>query len=72
MTSTAVDGMSDGDRETSEEIPSEGQARGTSSVPKLLVPVSEFNFACQWFESHTLVGYFLGHIPNDSMLRTWV
>lgn len=64
--------MSDGDRETSKEIPFEGRARGTSSVPKLLVPASEFNSACQWFESHTLVGYFLGRIPNDSMLRTWV
>ena len=65
-------GMSDGDQEMFEEIPSEGRAQGTSPVLKLLVPASDFNVACQWFESHTLVRYFLGRIPNDSMLRTWV
>lgn len=39
-------GMSDGDREASEEIPSAGRAQGTSSVPKLLVPESDFTAAC--------------------------
>ncbi|XP_057871173.1 uncharacterized protein LOC131077647 [Cryptomeria japonica] len=46
-------------------------SRGMSS-PDVVFLVQDFDNACDWLEKCTLIGYFVGRIPPESMLHDWV
>ena len=47
----------------------EGLSRGNLDI---ILPLQEFDAACDWFEHHTLIGYYVGRTPPKAMLREWV
>lgn len=40
--------------------------------PDIILPLQEFDSACEWLEQHTLIGYFVGRTLPEAMLREWV
>ena len=38
----------------------------------IILPLQEFDVACDSLEQHTLIGYFVGRTPPKAMLREWV
>lgn len=67
-----VVGGSNGTREASPQVFSRSGTQGKGYVTQAFIPIEYFIATCQWFESRTLVGYFLGRIPNDALLHSWV
>lgn len=62
-----------------------GRSNGTQGGPKVCpkslqlgntyvlyvdIPIDDFNNACCWLESHTLIGYFLNRIPMESVIHS--
>jgi len=64
--------VEDGTKQAPLQVSSKSRARGNVISPQVFIPVKEFYSTYHLFESHTLVGYFIGRIPNDTLLRTWV
>ncbi|KAH9310532.1 hypothetical protein KI387_025567, partial [Taxus chinensis] len=58
--------------EATQEVCPKGFSRGNLSPPDVVLPIPEFNAACQWLEQFCLIGYFVGRIPSESMLKSWV
>lgn len=55
--------------QTPAQICPEGLSRGN---PDIVLPLQEFDAACDWLEQHTLIGYFVGRTPPKGMLKEWV
>ena len=56
-----------------EQMPSQVCAKGFSQGnPNKILPLQEFDAACDWLEQHTLIGYFVGRNPPEAMLQKWV
>lgn len=55
----------------STQVHSQGVPRG-NFTPDIILNVKEFDSACTWLEQQTLIGYFVGPTPSESMLREWV
>lgn len=53
------------------QVCSQGVSRGYSSLD-IILNVKEFDSACTWLEQKTLIGYFVGRTPSESMLQEWV
>ena len=49
----------------------QGVQQGTSS-PDLVLNIFAFETACHWLETQTVIGYFVGRTPSESMLHEWV
>ena len=58
---------------SSEQMASQVCAEGFPwGNPDIILPLQEFDAACEWLEQHTLIGYFVGRTPLEAMLRDWV
>lgn len=61
-----------GTREMYLQVTTKGGTWGKSFICQAFIPIEEFSTTYKWFEIHTLVGYFMGRISNDSLLHSWV
>ncbi len=55
--------------QTLEQVCPEDFSRGN---PNIILPLQEFDAACDWLEQHTLIGYFVVRTPTEAMLRECV
>ncbi|KAH9327959.1 hypothetical protein KI387_000067, partial [Taxus chinensis] len=70
-----IAGALDNGAETSEEIRPEGIRRGKDTdtpSPDIVLDLPAFDKACNWFESFSLVAYFVGRVPLEGILRQWI
>ncbi|KAH9292914.1 hypothetical protein KI387_041903, partial [Taxus chinensis] len=70
-----IAGALDNGTETSEEIHPEGIRRGKDTdtpSPDIVLDLPAFDKACNWFESFSLVAYFVGRVPPEGILRQWI
>ena len=51
--------------QTSSQVRPEGFSWGN---PDIILPLQEFDVACDWLEQHTLIGYFVGRTAPEVML----
>ena len=66
---TTLDCHGASSEQTPSQVHPESLPRGN---PDIILPLKEFDAACDWLEKHTLIGYFGGRTPPDAMLREWV
>ena len=66
---TASDCHGASSEQATPQICAEGFPRGN---PDIILPLQEFDDACDWLEQHTLIGYFVGRTPPEAMLKDWV
>ena len=53
-----------------EQTPSQVRSKGFPwGNPDIILPLQEFDAACELLEQHTLIGYFVGRTPPEAMLR---
>ena len=38
----------------------------------IVLNIQDFDNAYEWLEKNTLIGYFLGRTPPESMLKQWI
>lgn len=64
-------GVNGSTEQASMKVCSQSIPRGNSS-PDLVLNIQEFESACSWLEKKTLIGYFVGRTPPESMLWEWM
>ena len=58
---------------SSEQMPLQVHLEGLpQGNPNIILPLQEFDATCDWLEKNTLIRYFVGKTPRETMLRDWV
>jgi hypothetical protein len=64
---------SDGTTKGSREVCTQGVSQGNPESEEILfdISISEYDNVCVAFKKRTLLGYFVGRVPPEFVIRVW-